>query len=232
MQNPDEIKIRLDNLIQEAKPVFPRLASRLDEMRRWIIQKKPGLLMRKKHVILLLAELVEDTTFWLSVQSLPDDDRDTLLSELSPAEQYWYKDLFPSWFNEEDPKLAVWKQNLMSDNFDADDADCIKKICRYIDSSGGCTHNPYIADLSMATDLIVSGSKDVVLCVQVTSVQGTFCDDKCHKWKSTLQYWGIRRGLFVSFNTSRTHLYRDVAQTVLRDSDQLPERCYVVKNDI
>jgi hypothetical protein len=136
VQSPDEIKITLSNLIQEAKPVFPRLASRLDEMRRWIIHKKPGLLMRKRHIMQLLVELVEDTTFWLSVQSLPDDDRDALFSELSPAEQYWYKDLFPSWFNERDPKLEVWKQNLMSDNFKADDADCIKEICRYIDLKG------------------------------------------------------------------------------------------------
>ena len=139
MLNPDEIKRNLDDLIQDAKPVFPNLASRLDEMKRWIINKKLGLLTRKVHVLYLLTELVENATFWLKVQSLDKDDRELMFSELSPPERYWYEYLFPAWFNEKDPKLHVWKQNLMSGNFQGSDSSHIEHICSCIKDDGGFT---------------------------------------------------------------------------------------------
>ncbi len=110
MQSPEDIKLELMRLINEARYDFPNLASRLDEMRRWIIDKKSGLLTRKRHVMQLLAELVADAYFWLAVQSLPKEDRDSEFTQLSPVEQYWYKYLFPAWFNEKDPKLSIWKK--------------------------------------------------------------------------------------------------------------------------
>lgn len=99
VQSPEDIRLKLIRLIQEAQFVSPNLASRLDRMRRWIAQKKSGLLMRKRHVMALLVELVEDADFWLAVQLLPEEDRDAEFAQLSQAEQYWYKYLFQAWFN-------------------------------------------------------------------------------------------------------------------------------------
>lgn len=152
MRSSQEIKLELIQLIQEAQPVYPKLASRLDEINRWIAKKKDGLLMRKKHVMQLLSELVADTTFWLSVQSLSEEDREAEFAELSPTEQYWYKYLFPAWFNEPDPKQKNWQRNLMAEQFAGSDAAFINKICLQIEKCGGSTSNPYIADLSMATE--------------------------------------------------------------------------------
>lgn len=228
MLKPDEIKHRLADLIQDAKPVFPKLASRLDEMRRWIAKKKSGLLTQKVHVLYLLAELVEDATFWLEVQSLSKDDRELVFAELSPPERYWYEYLFPAWFNEEDPKLNVWKQNLMSGNFQGSDSSYIENICSCIKAEGGFTLNPYVADLSMATDFIASGFRDIVLCVQLTTVRNSFSEEKRRNWEFTLQHWGIKRGLFASFNPGKEQVYVDIGKCVLRNSDDLPDQCYVI----
>ena len=63
MRNPEDVRLDLIQLIREAQAVSPQLASRLDEMRRWIAQKKSGLLIRKKYVMQLLKELIADSSF-------------------------------------------------------------------------------------------------------------------------------------------------------------------------
>ena len=227
MQDPKDIRLKLDRLIQDAQTVAPNLASRLDEMRRWIAQKKFGLLMRKRHVMQLLAELVEDSDFWLVVQSLPEEDRNTEFAKLSSAERYWYKYLFPSWFNEKDPRLSNWKQKLMAELFEGSDASLIEESCLEVEACSGATCNPYIADLSMATDLIASGTKGIALCVQLTSVRESLAVDKRNEWKSTLEYWGIRRGVFVRFNPRRNQVCSVIDKYGFSSSDQLPEQCYL-----
>ncbi len=228
MRSPEDIKLELIRLIEEAQPVYPNLASRLDEMRRWIVSKKSGLLKRKRHVMLLLTELVEDATFWLAVQSLPEEDRDAEFAKLSPTEQFWYKDLFPAWFNERDPKLSIWKKNLMADKFEGSDSPFIDEICQEIEFCGGDTLNPYIADLSMATDLIASGAKKLPLCVQLTSVRDSLAVEKQNDWKLTLEYWGIKRGLFVGFNPMEERVDSQIGECVFRHSDQSPNKCYLI----
>jgi hypothetical protein len=99
-KSPEEIRLELIALIQETQAIFPNLSSRLDEMRRWIANKKPGLLRSKPHVMQLLNELLADATYWFQIQSLAEEDRDAELSELSATEQYWFKHLFPAWINE------------------------------------------------------------------------------------------------------------------------------------
>lgn len=228
MQNPEDIRLELIRLISEAQPVFPNLASRLDEMRRWIAKTKSGLLMRKRHVMQLLAELVADADFWLALQSLPESDKDAEFAQLTPAEQYWYKYLFPAWFNERDPKLNIWKKNLMADKFEGSDASLIDDICKEIEFLGGTTLNPYIADLSMATDLVASGKKKLALCVQLTSIRTSLTADKENDWLSTLKYWGIQRGLFVSLNPALDKVEMQIGECVFRCSDEFSDECYCV----
>lgn len=227
MQTPEEIKFELNNLIWEAQNVAPKLSKRLDEMKRWIGQKKPGFLRRKRYVMQLLDELVADATFWLAVQSLSAEDREAEFAQLPQVEQYWYKELFPAWFNEEDPKLRNWKKKLMADEFEGQDAAFINRVCLEIENCGGNTLNPYIADLSMATDLIASGIKGLVLCVQLTTVRDSLGYNKQRDWESTLKYWQIKRGLFVSFNPSQAQISSKIGECVVRNSDQLPANgCY------
>lgn len=226
MRSPEDVKFDLIQLIQESQAVSPELASRLDEMRRWIAQKKSGLLMRKRYVMQLLEELIADASFWLSVQILTQDDRNAIFAELPTPEKYWYGYLFPAWFNEKDPKLDIWKKNLMAGNFEGKDAAVIKKICSRVENFQGKTLNPFIADLSMATDFIASGSQKKSICVQITSVRDDLSTDKQDEWQKTLKYWGIVRGLFISFNPSQAQVDVQVAQIVLNLSDLLPEQCY------
>ncbi len=226
MRSPEDVKFELIQLIQESQAVSPELASRLDEMRRWIAQKKSGLLMRKRYVMQLLEELIADASFWLNVQILTQGDRNAIFAELPTPEKYWYGYLFPAWFNEKDPKLNIWKKNLMAENFEGNDAAVINKICSKIKDCHGETINPFIADLSMTTDFIVSGSQKKLLCVQITSVRDELSTDKKDDWQKTLEHWGIVRGLFISFNPSQAQVDVQVAQIVLNLSDLLPEQCY------
>ncbi len=226
MRNPEDVKSDLIQLIQDSKDVSPELASRLDEMSRWIVQKKSGLLRSKSHVMQLLQELIEDSTFWLSIQLLSEEDKSTELAELSTLEMYWYLQLFPAWFNEKDPKLHIWKENLMAGNFEGKDAAFINKICSKLKNCGGETLNPFIADLSMSTDFIASGSQQIPLCVQITTVRDALSKDKQTQWQKTLEYWSIKRGIFISYNPSQIRVDVKIAQHTLMHSDRLSEQCY------
>ncbi len=231
-KSPDEIRVELIKLIEETLPVFPKLSQRLSEMNRWIARKKSGLLMSKPHVLQLLEELITDATFWFEVQLLPDFLRESEFAQLSPTEKYWYKYLFPAWINETDPKIYIWKQKLMAGEFEKSDASLIEKICQEIENLGGDTFNPYIADLSMATDLIASGMKELPLCVQLTSVRDSLNQTKQAEWLSTLKYWGIKRGVFINFNPTLNQVELNISQNVLQYSDHIEDNCYpVIKID-
>ncbi|MBD2415308.1 hypothetical protein FACHB389_17695 [Nostoc calcicola FACHB-389] len=229
-KNPEEIRFELIKLIEETQAIFPNLSLRLDEMRRWIADKRSGLLMRKPHVMQLIEELLRDATFWFEVQLLPEEDREAEFALLSPTEQYWYKYLFPAWINERDPKLSTWKKKLMAGDFEGSDASQIDKISQEIEFLGGDTLNSYIADLSMATDLIASGVKDLPLCVQLTSVRDVLAQTKQADWLSTLKYWGIKRGVFISFNPTLNQVESKIGQYIFQYSDRISENCYPVVN--
>jgi hypothetical protein len=78
----------------------------------------------------------------------------------------------------------------------------------------------------MATDLIASGLNKLVLCVQLTTVRDSLSTEKQLDWESTLKYWGIRRGLFLSFNPNLNQVHSRVGKRVLEYSDRLPQQCY------
>lgn len=227
-RNPDEIRADLNKLIEESQSIFPKLSSRLDEVRRWIADKKSGLLKSKPHVLQFLEELLSDATFWFEAQLLPEEDRNALFAQLTTTEQYWYKILFTNWIDERDPKMPTWKKNLMAGEFKGNDKSFIDKVCQEIESLGGNTINSYIADLSMATDFIASGSRNLPLCVQITTLNDIHSQKKQREWQSTLTHWGINRAVFVSFNPRLPQVEQRIGQSVFQHSDQLQGNCYFV----
>lgn len=222
--SPANVKARLEALIVDATPIAPILAQRLDEIRRWIKDKKPGQLASKPYAMDFLYELDRDVHVWLSMQGLNAGTRQSLLSHMLPSEQYWYTELFPRWINEPDPKLSIWKKKLMAGEFDQKDKAIINDLRDLIDQDGGSSWACYILDLSMATDLITSGSLEKPLCIQLTTLQGKFTVEKQELLEITLKRWKIQRGLFVSFNPMNDRAV--LASRVLQESDRLPESGY------
>ena len=223
----EEIKNELKRLSRLAASLEPGLANRLEEMSRWVKDKKPGLLVRKKTVLLFLLQLIEDARFCLDVKTLTPEQRQVVFDRMTSSQRYWHGYLFPKWFNEPDPKLSIWKQKIMAGNFTEDDYPLIKILLYHAQKSGGSAVRRYIIDLSMATDLVVSGYLGVPLCVQLTTVASELAIDKKQAWEVTLRYWGIERGLFVSFNPgNQPDIVGFLADEILRQSDELPSVCY------
>ncbi|MDY7004294.1 MAG: hypothetical protein SWX82_10160 [Cyanobacteriota bacterium] len=222
-----EIEPKLKQLSCLAWSTEPALAQRLDEVTRWIKDIRPGLLMQKGVLVGFLLELIKDGEFWLKLQSLTNEERQLFLSHLPSPVRYWYENLFPKWFNENDRKFYIWKQKLRSGEFNQEDADLLKSVARQIKSRDGCVVHRYIADLSMATDVIVSSSTGKPLCVQLTTMSGELCNDKYNEWKSTLQQWKIRRGIFVSYNPGQDRSVIQLVNLVLHNSRHLTEAKYI-----
>jgi hypothetical protein len=219
----EDVKSRFQTLIEDATSTAPVLTKRLHEIWRWIKDKKPGQLMSKRHVLDFLYELDRDVRVWLAIQALEPDTRQALLMTMSPAEKYWYTELFPRWINEPDPKIFEWKKKLM-DGQDFDDEELINDLRNRIDNERGSSWACYILDLSMATDLIVSGELEQPLCVQLTTLRPQLCLEKKGKWEITLGYWKIQWGLFVSFNPMKERA--TLVSRVLQESDRLPASGY------
>ncbi len=116
----------------------------------------------------------------------------------------------------------------MADKFEGSDASFIKGICNEIEVLGGTTLNPYIADLSMATDIIASGISELALCVQLTTIRISLTDQKQNDWLSTLKYWEIQRGLFISFNPASNQIEKTIGDYVFRFCNNVTNGCYTV----
>jgi hypothetical protein len=112
----------------------------------------------------------------------------------------------------------------MAGEFDQKDEAIINDLRDRIDQYGGSSWACYILDLSMATDLITSGSLEKPLCIQLTTLQGKFTVEKQELWEITLKSWKIQRGLFVSFNPMNDRAV--LASRVLQESDRLPDSGY------
>jgi hypothetical protein len=219
-----DIEQTLRRLIADAIQIEPLLANRLNEVWRWIKDKKPGQLMSKRYVMAFLDELYEDANVWLDLNTLETKEKQAYEDEMTPAERYWYTELFPKWFKERDPKLSIWQQKLMAGEYKPKDKELIADLCNRVDKQQGSSWDAYILDLSMATDLIVSAAQEKPLCIQLTTSYDQFTKDKKQKWELTLKYWSIQRGLFVNFNPMKD---RAVLESRLRlESDCLPDSGY------
>lgn len=218
-----EIKDKLKTLISQASSIEPCLAKRLDEINRWLKDVKPGTLTAKKFVTAFLLQIIKHSTVWLTLKALPsEEEQQSALELMTPTERYWYNYLFPEWLNENDPKFYIWKQKLMTGEFNQADAEIIKSMAENIVSRGGTVWQCYVADLSMGTDLIVSSRQKKPLCVQITRVAEEFSQQKYQNWESTLGRWKIKRGLFLSYNPGLPDFMNQLVNVALYNSDNLP----------
>ncbi|GGA23730.1 hypothetical protein [Okeania sp. KiyG1] len=226
-----EIKAQLKSLIQEASSVDSDFAKRLNEVNQWIKHLKPGTLTAKKFVMLFLKQLIQDSKIFLILKSIPKEiEREFYYQKMTPTEQYWHKELFPKWLQEKDPKFYIWKQKLMSGKFTQEDREIIQAIANQIELNQGTALQRYIVDLSMATDIIVSGSQEKPLCIQLTSLSKKFAKDKAEEWQDTLVFWEIDRGLFLSYNPGRKYFQNELVKTILDNSDNLQKGNYLKCN--
>jgi hypothetical protein len=221
--SPQEVEPTLRRLIHEAERLEPSLASRLQEIYKWIKAKPPGLLMRKKVLLNFLTEIMVDADLWIGFCEMPSEEQEIERKNLSAVEQFWYFTLFPRWLNEPDPKLHKWKREILKDNCERDDEAQMGQLTSSIEYCGGQAYRKMILDFSMATDLMVSGSLEQTLCVQLTISASQNTEDKIRRWRETLNYWQIKRALFLSFNPCGQ--YRDsrkLAALLVNRSDTLP----------
>ncbi len=224
----NKIEPKLKELSRLASSEEPGLAHRLDEVRRWIRDIRPGLLMRKNVLMAFLLELIGDADFWLNLKSLTEEERQLFLNHLPSPVRYWYEVLFPKWFNESDSRFYIWKQKLRSGEFDREDAEIIEAIAALVTNRQGTVVHRYIADLSMATDVIVSSSSTgKPLCVQLTTMSDEFSEEKYNEWKDTLQQWQIERGIFVSYNPGQEEFVGRLVNVVLHNSNHLQQEKYI-----
>ncbi|MFN6515312.1 MAG: hypothetical protein RMY29_012565 [Nostoc sp. CreGUA01] len=226
-----EIKKQLRLLIQEASVIDPGLAKRLEEINRWVKDVKPGSLTAKRFVILFLQQMIQDAEVLLKLKSLPSqEEQQSALTVLNPTLKYWYGYLFPKWLSENDPKFYIWRRKLMAGEFNHEDAKLIDSIGNNIKSCGGTIVLRYIADLSMATDIIVSSTQESPLCIQLTSVSEEFSQEKFDDWENTLIFWAIDRGLFLSYNPRATDFVNQIVNLLLSNSDNLSTGSYLKFN--
>lgn len=223
-----EIKDKLKSLIKEAKSIDSNLARRLDEINRWVKDLKPGSLTAKKFVMLFLQQIIKDSQIWLDIKVLDsEEEKQAYYDEMTPTERYWYSQLFAKWLSENDQKFYIWRQKLMAGEFHQEDADLIESIANSIKIRGGTLIHSYVADLSMATDIIVSNRQQKALCIQLTSLSEEFLHLKSDDWENTLRFWGIERGLLLSYNPSATNFVNQIVNIVLYNSDNLRKDIYL-----
>ncbi|MBH8563689.1 hypothetical protein I8748_16070 [Nostoc sp. CENA67] len=149
---------------------------------------------------------------------------------MTTTEKYWYSELFPKWLSENDPKFSIWRRKLMTGEFSQNDANFINLISSNIENRGGTVVKRYIADLSMATDIIVSSRQEKPLCIQITSLSEEFYQQKSDDWERTLRFWKIERGLFLSYNPSVNDFGNQIVNIVLYNSVHLKSGIYLKFN--
>ena len=223
-----EIKDKLKSLIIEASVLDPSLARRLDEINRWVKDVRPGSLTSKKFVVAFLIQIIRDSQLWLDIKALAsEEEKQSYYEEMTPTEKYWYGQLFPKWLSDNDPKFYIWRRKLMAGEFRREDAQLIESITNMIKRRQGSVVQRYIADLSMATDIIVSSRLELPLCIQLTTLSEEFYQEKSEEWANTLQLWGIERGLFLSFNPGETDFENQIVNISLYNSDNLRQGFYL-----
>jgi hypothetical protein len=226
--NANQIKIELNIVITEADKVEPLLAKRLRQFSRWIKDKKDGLLTKKKLVLDLIIEIIQDAKLWIEIQDFDPEERAEFYNEagFTASEKYWYETLFPEWFMNQDPKLSIWTKKLMADEFPRSDQEIIDKFIWEFNRLGKPSLYRYILDLSMATDLVIHNQLGKPLAVQMTSSNPDLLGQKQSEWEKTLIYWKVPRGVLFSHFTS--HPVGKSVEILLKHADTLENGCYVM----
>ena len=186
---PKEIKDSLRDLIVEARPLYPKLADKLENLQRWIKNKKDGQLRNKKYVRYILFQLIVDVETFLAINDCPREDRNEIIKDLSRSETYWYETLFHQWFMKEDKYLPTWKQKLMADEFTDDDDEYREELIKLVKQRDGGTCWRYILDLAMATDMIINSDSGYPICVQYTTNATEHTEAKIADWNKIIFYY-------------------------------------------
>lgn len=225
------IQESLKFLIEEASAIDPSLAKRLNQIYRWVKDVKPGLLDSKPYVILFLRQLISDSKTWLDIKgSASEEEQQAYFAAMTPTEKYWYGELFPKWLTKNDPNFFTWRKKLMSGDFSQEDAMLINSISKFTKLRDGTVVQRYIADLAMATDIIVSSRQEQPLCIQLTSLSQEFSLEKSIKWEEKLAFWEIERGLFISYNPGTTDFVNQIVNLALDNSDNILTGIYLKLN--
>ena len=220
--SPKEIMEKLSELTGK---VAPKERKRLDDIERWAKSKTLGELTARKYVLLFLNQLVLDIEAWLEIESLSAAEKSEALKGMSPTLRYWYSELLPQWLRKYDPKFYKWKRSLMKGEYPDADRELIKALINQISSRQGDGVSRLIADLSMATDIIVSNNQENPLCTQLTQSADEYTQEKEVNWEETLRYWGIERGLFISYNPALEDYVTQVVNVAKYNSDNIkPEK--------
>jgi hypothetical protein len=230
--NASQIKSELDHIIAHADTTEPLLAERLRQFSRWIKNTKPGSLTKKKLVVDFLFELILDAALWLDLKDLNREEKIEYYreAELTPSERYWYEILFPAWFSRRDPKLTIWTQKMMAEEFQSSDSADILLFTAAFKSLWAPVVYRHILDLSMATDLLIDGRLEKPLAIQLTRSNPKMLSEKQDRWRETLIYWNIERG--VLFSHSPSHSIEGSAISLLSLSDSLVDGCYAVEESV
>lgn len=225
-----DIKQTLKSLIEEASAIDSSLAKRLELINRWVKDVKSGSLNgnTKKFLRLFLEQVIKDSQLWLDIQALgSQEDQEVYYAKMTATEKYWFRELFAKWLKENDPKFIIWRQKLMTGEFRQEDADLLNSVVNSIEVRGGTVIKRYIADLSMATDIIVSSRQEKALCIQLTSLANKYSQEKSDAWENTLRFWAIERGLFLNYNPSTNEFMNQIVNLTLYNSDNLKSSTYL-----
>ena len=219
-------------MIIEAKPLYPKLADKLENLQRWIRKKKDGQLKNKKYVISVLYQLLKDVKFYLFINKMSKDvKKEFVKNKLGRSEQYWYETLFPQWFMKEDKYLPTWKQKLVADEFTDDDDEYREELIKLVKQQDGGTCWRYILDLAMATDMIINSDSGYPICVQYTTNATEHTEAKIADWNKIIFYYNINRAIFVHFNPKdRDNSLIKLVMCSLHASNYLPNDCRRVYN--
>ncbi|MBC6481530.1 MAG: hypothetical protein GDA56_31025 [Hormoscilla sp. GM7CHS1pb] len=183
-----EIINKLRDQTETASAVAPQEAKKLKKILNWVHKEKPGKLTAKKYVLLFLKQLVLDIDAWLKIESLPTEAEKTeALKRMSPTVRYWYSELLPKWLRNYDPKFYKWKHRMMKGEYADADRELIKALINQISSRQGDGVSRLIADMSMATDIIVSNNQENPLCTQLTQSADEYTQEKESSWEETLR---------------------------------------------
>ncbi|MER3491122.1 MAG: hypothetical protein C4323_01600 [Mastigocladus sp. ERB_26_2] len=225
-----DIKQTLKSLIKEASTIDPSLAKRLEQIDSWVKDVKSGSLNgnTKRFLRLFLEQIIKDSQIWLDIQALgSQEEQEVYYAKMTATEKYWFRELFAKWLKENDPKFIIWRQKLMAGDFRQEDGDLLNSVVNSIEVRGGTVIKRYIADLSMATDIIVSSRQDKALCIQLTSLANKYSQEKSDAWENTLRFWAIERGLFLNYNPGKNDFINKIVNLSLHNSDNLKSRIYL-----
>lgn len=184
--NPIVLKSELERLIESVQSVEPELANRLNQIKRSIRNFVPAEIMSRKFLVDFLSELIEDSKLYFTLRICTEEEKQEILESLTITEKYWYGVGFPNWFSKYDPKFSTWIGKMKSRQLVQNDKRLIDVLSNEIEVQGRDCFWGFILDLSMATDLVISASSNIPLCVQLTTVSKDLSAAKKDDWEAVL----------------------------------------------